>query len=96
VPPRIARHQNYPNPFNPVTTIGYSVGVVSRQSSVVSNVKLAVYDLLGREVAVLVDGHKEPGSYEVRFDASGLSTGVYVYRLTAGQYTTSSKMILLR
>ena len=74
--------QNYPNPFNPSTTIGYSVGVVSHQSSVASSrVLLAVYDLLGREVTVLVDEKKEPGSYEVKFDASGLPSGVYLYRL---------------
>ena len=77
VPGAFALSQNYPNPFNPTTNIRYSVGVVSSQLSVVSShVRLAVYDLLGREVAVLVDEEKAPGNYEVRFDASTLTTGV--------------------
>jgi hypothetical protein len=73
--------QNYPNPFNPVTTIRYTIGVVSSQPSVASDVKLVVYDLLGRQVAVLVNERKEPGSYQVQFDASDLSSGVYLCRI---------------
>jgi len=69
-------HQNYPNPFNPSTVISY-------QLPVVSNVRLAVYDLLGREVRVLVDAKKDAGAHEVRLDGSGLSGGVYIYRLLA-------------
>ena len=68
--------QNYPNPFNPTTGVRYQV-------SEVSYVRLAVYDLLGREVAVLVNERKAPGKYELRFDGSSLASGVYVYRLTA-------------
>jgi photosystem II stability/assembly factor-like uncharacterized protein len=67
--------QNYPNPFNPTTVISY-------QLPVVSNVRLGVYDLLGREVAVLVNERKAPGSYEVKFDGAGLASGVYFYRLS--------------
>jgi photosystem II stability/assembly factor-like uncharacterized protein len=88
--------QNYPNPFNPATVISY-------QLPVVSNVRLVVYDLLGREVAVLVDGRQPAGTYEERFDVhsfggrgSGLSSGVYIYRLTAGAYSLSRKMVLLK
>jgi hypothetical protein len=59
-------------------------------------VKLAVYDLLGREVAVLVSEKKAPGTYEVRFDAKGLASGVYLYRLQAGDVVQSKKLVLLR
>lgn len=69
--------QNYPNPFNPATVITYSVGDES-------DVRLAVYDLLGQEVAVLVDGWKTAGTYELPFDASGLASGPYIYRLACG------------
>lgn len=81
--------QNYPNPFNPVTTIRYVLPVPER-------VRLVVYDVLGREVAVLVDGVKATGRHEAHFDAIGLSGGVYVYRLTAGRFTETRKMILLK
>jgi hypothetical protein len=83
--------QNYPNPFNPVTSIGYGVSGVGYR-----DVRLAVYDLLGREVAVLVDEQKAPGDYEVTFDASGLASGVYMYRLTAGEFTLTRRMVVLR
>jgi hypothetical protein len=95
-PGAFALLQNYPNPFNPVTSIRYSVGVVSGQPPAASNVKLAVYDLLGREVAVLVDGGMAPGNYEVQFDGSRLSSGTYVYRLTAGERVETRKMVLMR
>ena len=81
--------QNYPNPFNPTTVISYQV-------SAVSSVRLAVYDLLGREVAVLVNEKKAPGSYEVRFDGSGLASGVYLYRLTAGTFFQARKLLILK
>jgi hypothetical protein len=81
--------QNYPNPFNPTTEIRYQV-------SGVSYVKLAVYDLLGREMSVLVNAKMEPGLHEVMFDAAGLASGLYTYRLTAGSYVASRKMLLIR
>jgi hypothetical protein len=81
--------QNYPNPFNPKTGVRFEVIGVS-------DVKLAVYDLLGREVAVLVNEKKQPGGYEVSFDASGLASGVYIYRMTAGSYIQTRKMILVK
>lgn len=81
--------QNYPNPFNPKTGVRFQVPGVS-------DVKLVVYDLLGREVAVLVNERKAPGSYEVQFDASRLSSGVYLYRLTAGSFMQTRRMILLK
>jgi endo-1,4-beta-xylanase len=81
--------QNYPNPFNPTT-------VVSSQLPEASDVRLAVYDLLGREVAVLFNGHRPAGSYRDTFDGSGLASGVYVYRLTAGSYVDSRKAVLMK
>jgi hypothetical protein len=88
--------QNYPNPFNPTTRIGYSVGVVSGQSSVASSqVRLAVYDLLGREVAVLVDEAKGPGTYWATWNASSVSTGMYLCRLTVGIFVESRTMVVM-
>jgi hypothetical protein len=75
-PTEFSLSQNYPNPFNPSTTIGFGI---SGPGS--SWVKLAVYDMLGREVAVLVNDRREAGYHEVRFDGSGLSSGVYFYRI---------------
>jgi hypothetical protein len=88
--------QNWPNPFNPVTSISYTIarskefGVGGRET------KLVVYDLLGREVAVLVNERKAPGSYSVEFDGTGLSSGVYFYRLSAGPNIQSRKMVLMK
>jgi endoglucanase len=89
VPRQFALEQNFPNPFNPKT-------VVSSQLPVASNVKLVVYDLLGREVAVLADERRGAGSYQDEFDARALSSGVYICRLTAGSFTSSRRMVLVR
>ncbi len=88
-PSGFALQQNYPNPFNPRT-------VISSQLSVVSNVKLAIYDVLGREVMVLVNERRAAGAYEDTFDASGLASGVYIYRLTAGSFVAARKMVLMK
>ena len=93
---QIVLHQNYPNPFNPSTRIRYSIPAVSGQSSVVSSVRLSVYDLAGREVAVLVNEKKEPGSYEVKLDGSSLASGMYLYRIEAGENVQTRKMVLLK
>jgi hypothetical protein len=95
LPDRFQLMQNYPNPFNPTTTVGYTVGAVSGQRTAVSRVRLAVYDLLGREVAVLAEGTKKPGRYEVKWNAAGLSSGVYICQLMAGSYVDAKKMLLL-
>jgi len=81
--------QNYPNPFNPATSIKYTV-------SSIMNVRLTVYDILGREVAILVNEEKFPGSYEVKFNASHLSSGTYFYVLRAGNFSETKKMILMK
>ncbi len=81
--------QNYPNPFNPSTTINY-------QLPVNSFVSLKVYDVLGREAATLVNEYKPAGKYEVEFNASSLPSGVYIYKLTAGNFTAVKKLMLLK
>jgi len=80
---------NYPNPFNPVTTIQYDIP--SRE-----NVSLVIYNVLGRQVAILVDEQKPAGSYHVEFDAHSLPSGVYFYRLQAGSFAETKKLILLK
>jgi hypothetical protein len=82
-------YDNYPNPFNPSTRIKYQV-------SSISYVSLVVYDVLGNEVATLVNEEKPAGSYEVNFNASTLASGIYYYRLTAGTFTEIKKMVLLK
>lgn len=84
-----ALQQNYPNPFNPTTQINYSVGERG-------TVTLAVYDLLGREIATLVNEVKEPGSYKVNFNASNLPSGVYTYRIQSGNFVQTKKMMLMK
>jgi hypothetical protein len=100
VPDGFHLQQNYPNPFNPKTGVRFQVAGVrevgARDQGSGASVKLTVYDLLGREVAVLVNERKAPGSYEVSFDGSGLASGVYIYRMTAGSFATSRKMILVK
>ncbi len=81
--------QNYPNPFNPSTTIRYTLPEQTQ-------VTLMVYNTLGQEVVTLVNGEIVAGSHEVKFDARRLSSGVYFYRLQAGDYTQVRKLCLLR
>jgi len=89
LPKRVSMNQNFPNPFNPTTVISYQVPAAS-------DVTLVVYDLLGREVTTLVNERKLPGSYDVKFDALGRASGVYLYRLTAGNSVQTRKMLLLQ
>ena len=81
--------QNYPNPFNPSTTISYSIPADG-------HVTLKVYDVLGSEVASLVDEQKHSGTFDVHFDANALSSGVYYYQLKAGEFTTTKKLVLMK
>jgi photosystem II stability/assembly factor-like uncharacterized protein len=95
IPESFALNQNYPNPFNPSTAIQYTVGGVGGQGSGIS-VKLAIYDVLGREVAVLVNEKQAAGSHEARFNARNLPSGVYLYRLSAGGVVQTRKMLLVK
>ncbi|GEM_PF-5542257 len=88
-PNRFILEQNYPNPFNPATTIRFDIAEDAQ-------VSLKIYDMLGREVYSLVDDNKKSGSYEVPFDGSTLASGLYIYRITAGTFTESRKMVLLK
>ncbi|HEX2787658.1 MAG TPA: T9SS type A sorting domain-containing protein [Ignavibacteria bacterium] len=89
VPEKFNLSQNYPNPFNPSTKINFAIP----QSQ---NVKLAVYDMTGKEIALLVNGNLNAGTYEYTFDGKNLNSGVYFYRLTAGNYTETKKMSLIK
>jgi hypothetical protein len=82
-------YQNYPNPFNPTT-------IISWQSPVGSHQSLMVYDILGNEVATLVDEYKPAGKYEIEFNASGLTSGVFFYKLQMESFVQIRKMILIK
>jgi hypothetical protein len=86
---RIVLYQNYPNPSNPNTTITYEL---PRALQVV----LSVYDILGREVSVLVNDRRDAGVHEVKFDGSNLASGVYFYRIQAGSFVQTRKLLLVR
>jgi hypothetical protein len=89
IPTDFSLSQNYPNPFNPSTKISFSIPVESK-------VKLQVFDILGRQVATLVNGMQQAGTYSVDFNASDLASGVYVYKLSTQDYTVSKKMLLMK
>ncbi len=88
--------QNYPNPFNPTTTIQYSLPNVGQLAKLSYTVTLKVYEVLGRKVATLANKKQSPGNYEVTFNASSLPSGIYFYKLTAGNFTNVKKMILMK
>jgi len=89
VPDKIALEQNYPNPFNPATTINY-------QLPQKSYVTLKIYDILGSLVKTLIDQEIEAGYHSIRWNASGLASGVYFYRLNAGSFVSTKKLILMK
>jgi hypothetical protein len=89
LPGYVALNQNYPNPFNPSTTIRFELAKTS-------HVSLSVYDMLGRQVSVLVNERQQAGYHEVKFDGNGLSSGVYFYRIEAGSFIQTRKLMLLR
>ncbi|MFA7418683.1 MAG: T9SS type A sorting domain-containing protein [Melioribacteraceae bacterium] len=102
IPNTFSLSQNYPNPFNPSTTIEYTIPVETRHGESLQHVSLKVYDVLGREVATLVDEYKQAGNYKVTFNMHHLSTplemtsGVYFYRLQAGSYNETKKLCLIK
>jgi hypothetical protein len=87
-------YQNYPNPFNPTTTIKYSLPVVATDKF--QHVNLIVYDILGRKIATIVNHEQKPGNYQVTFDASQLSSGVYYYQLKTNNFIKTKKMTLVK
>jgi len=89
IPLTFSLNQNYPNPFNPVTKIEYQVAKTSK-------VKLTVYDILGNKIMSLVNMKQEAGSYSVDFDGSKLSSGTYIYKIEAGDFTSTKKMLLIK
>ncbi len=96
VPESFLLFQNYPNPFNPSTIIQYAISSLPTGQAGRQLVTLKVYDILGNEVATLVNEYRNAGSYEVNFDASRLASGVYYYQLKAGEFVETNKMILLK
>ena len=94
--------QNYPNPFNPTTSISYSIPSIASDLSAgqasfsLRNVQLKVYDILGKEVATLVNENQKPGYYEVEFDGKDLTSGIYIYEIRAGEYIQSKKMLMIK
>jgi hypothetical protein len=95
IPADFYLHQNYPNPFNPNTKIKFDIQKTEngKQKTVT---KLSVFDITGREVAVLVNEQLQPGTYEVTFDGSNLTSGVYFYQLRAGEFMATKKLMLLK
>jgi hypothetical protein len=93
-PKEFVLYQNFPNPFNPTTTIKFEIPGQARNDNVL--VKLKVYDVLGNKVATLVNEEKHSGVYEIEFDASSLASGMYLYKLQAGDFVQTQKMILVK
>jgi hypothetical protein len=104
IPKKFALYQNYPNPFNPTTRISYSIPMhsVSAENPAttggqsVVNVTLTVYNALGQKVTTLVNKEQLPGNYTVQFNATNLPSGIYFYRLKAGDFVSTKKMILMK
>ena len=89
VPAEFSLSANFPNPFNPKTTISYSIAEATE-------VRLDVFDVMGRKVATLVDSAQQPGHYSASFSGTGLASGVYVYRLQAGSFVQTRSMLLVK
>ena len=96
IPQEYVLEQNYPNPFNPITTIKFNIPILGKVKNVLGNVALKVYDILGKEVATLVNEQKSAGSYEIQFDATNLSSGIYYYQLRAGSFEKTKKLLLMK
>jgi hypothetical protein len=96
LPTEFLLYQNYPNPFNPSTVITYTIPATVNSGASGIHVLLRVYDALGRRVATLVNEQKKPGNYRIEFNADNLPSGIYFYQLSAGNFISTKKMILLR
>jgi len=96
VPLNFELFQNYPNPFNPTTTIKYSIPASVSKFNLPVKVTLKIYDLLGQEVLTLINEVQAAGNYEVEFDASNLTSGVFFYQLRAGNFVETKKMVLMK
>ncbi|MBZ0180533.1 MAG: T9SS type A sorting domain-containing protein [Melioribacteraceae bacterium] len=95
LPEKFELYQNYPNPFNPRTTIKFAIPASVKNEML--NTKLVVFDILGREVATLVNENLKPGNYEVKFNASGLPSGTYFYRIELNEkFRSVKKMLFLK
>lgn len=94
VPGRFALYQNYPNPFNPLTKIKFDIP--SLQGQRLLNAKLIIFDIAGREITILVNENLKAGTYEVAFDGTGLSSGIYFYKLEANNFTEIKKAVLIK
>jgi hypothetical protein len=95
VPKKFSLSQNYPNPFNPSTRIKFDVALDSRLRGN-DNIVLKIYDVLGRETAILVNEGLKPGTYEVEWDGSNYPSGVYFYKLITKSYSETRKMVLIK
>ena len=96
IPDNFTLFQNYPNPFNPTTKIKFAVPFVEKHRDASLPLTLKIYNILGNEVATLVDEYKPAGTYEIEFNVSGLASGIYYYQLSAGSFSETKKMILLK
>jgi hypothetical protein len=94
IPDDFVLYQNYPNPFNPVTKIKFDIP--SEVKSQMSNIKMIIYNIAGKEISVLVNRQMNPGTYEVEWNALNYPSGVYFYKLTAGNYSDVKKMIFVK
>ena len=94
VPSSFSLYQNYPNPFNPVTKIKFDIP--SNTKGEISGTKLVIYDILGKELTILLNRQLQPGSYEIDWDAAQFPSGVYFYTLSSGEYLITKKMVLIK
>jgi hypothetical protein len=88
-PGKYALYQNYPNPFNPTTKVNYELPITNY-------VELSIYNLIGQKIVTLVSEKQKAGHYQVEWDASSLSSGIYYYQITAGEFVQTKKMILIK
>jgi hypothetical protein len=94
VPESFSLYQNYPNPFNPSTKIKFDVTADGKGQK--ADVKLVVYDILGKEIASLVNQQLNPGTYEAEWEGSNYPSGVYFYKLTASNFTETKRMVMMK